>query len=99
MSCERFKTMIGVIEETEKPNLDIVCSDIRLKDSTFNYKIVRPKNKELIEKFKWILVVFSDSQEMANKRGGWLIHKMKDAKVSDYFWVKECKNHDSEKRV
>ncbi len=89
MTC--FKTMVGIIEESEVQKIAKVCYDTSIKDSTFVHKIVRPRNPELKAKFKAILIVNSDTEEMANKRGGWLIHKMKDAKVSNYFWVKTCK--------
>jgi len=87
----RFKTMFGVIEESEINKLNKVCRDISLKDSTFSYVIKKPRAPELIKKFVGILIIYSDSEEMANKRGGWFLHVMKDAKVSDYFWIKICK--------
>jgi hypothetical protein len=85
-----FKTMIGIIDESEIVKVKTVCNDIWLKDSTFKFKVVMPGSRELRKKFTSILILTSDTKEMADKRGGWFIHKMTDAKVSDYFWTKEC---------
>lgn len=85
-----FKTMIGIIDKHEVDKVKGVCSDIWAKDSTFHYKIVKPGTKELRDKFASVLILTSDTKSMADKRGGWFIHKMSDAKVSDYFWTKEC---------
>ncbi len=87
----RWKTMFGIIEESEINKLNKVCKDISLKDSTFSYVIKKPRAPELIKKFAGILIIYSDSEDMANKRGGWFLHVMKEAKVSDYFWTKVCK--------
>ncbi len=87
----RWKTMFGIIEESEINKLNKVCKDISLKDSTFSYAIKKPRTAGLIAKFVGILIIYSDSEEMANKRGGWFLHVMKDAKVSSYFWTKVCK--------
>lgn len=86
-----IKTMIGIPDINEISKLSKVCKDIYSKDTTFRYKIVLPKTTELKAKFSMILIIYSQTLEMANKRGGWIIHKMKDAKVADYFWTKECK--------
>ncbi len=32
------------------------------------------------------------TEEEANRRGGWFIHKCKNAKVAGYFWVKNPEN-------
>lgn len=85
-----FKTMIGIIDKGEVSKVKKVCNDIWLKDSTFKFKVVMPGSPELRNKFASILVLTSDTKSMADKRGGWFIHKMADAKVSDYFWTKEC---------
>ena len=85
-----FKTMIGIIDSGDVAEVKKVCSDIWIRDSTFRFKVVMPGSQELRDKFASILILKSDTQEMADKRGGWFIHKMKDAKVADYFWTKEC---------
>lgn len=87
----KFKTMFGIIEASEVSKVNKVCLDISLKDSTFSYVIKKPRTLELIGKFVGILIIYSDSEEIANSRGGWFKHVMRDAKVSDYFWVKQCK--------
>lgn len=88
MDC--FKTMIGIIDKDEVDKVRKVCDDIWIQDSSFRFKIVNPGTVELRKKFVSILILRSETKSMANKRGGWFIHKMKDAKISDYFWVKEC---------
>jgi len=85
-----FKTMIGIINSSDVANVKKVCNDIWLKDSTFKFKTVMPGSSELRIKFASVLILTSDTKAMAEKRGGWFIHKMKDAKVADYFWTKEC---------
>ena len=87
-----FNTMIGIIDKSEVARVRKVCEDIWVKDSSFKFKIVMPGSIELRAKFASILILKSETKDMANKRGGWFIHKMKDANISDYFWVKACKN-------
>lgn len=86
-----YKTMIGIPNGGDLNPLRVVCKNIRLKDNTFKFRVIIAKG-ELAEKFKGILIIYSITKEMAEKRGGWFIHKMKDAKVADYFWTKECKD-------
>lgn len=82
-----YVTKIGIIEESEVENVRTVCENIHKKDETFVFEI----KDTVMPKFVKILSIYSDSKEMANKRGGWFKHKMKDAKVADYFWVRELK--------
>lgn len=80
-----YELNIGVLDDvTDK--IEKVCSDIQKRDSTFEYKI----RKTYIKKFNFILVLIGEDKKDLEKRAGWIIHKMKDAKVSDYFWTK-CK--------
>ncbi len=83
-----FKTIIG-IPPGQTENTLKVCSDIKKKDRSFNYELLEPKVAELKEKFENLLILYSDTEEMANKRGGWFKHKCRNAKLSPYFWVKE----------
>ena len=85
-----FNTMIGIIDKNEVAKVRKVCEDIWVKDSSFKFKIVMPGSIELRAKFASILILKSETKDMANKRGGWFIHKMTNANISDYFWVKEC---------
>ena len=83
-----FVTKIGIIEEQEIEKVREVCENIQKKDETFIFEIKDTK----LPKFVKVLAIYSDSREMANKRGGWFKHKLKDAKVADYFWTREVKN-------
>jgi hypothetical protein len=81
-----YKAYIGVI--SEKKEIEKVCEDIKKKDSTFSYEIRLPY-KNLRNKFKWFLLVFDGDKNSLNQRAGWFIHKMKNAKVADYYWVRK----------
>ncbi len=83
-----FKTIIG-IPNGETSNIIKICEDIQKKDRAFYYEVVEPSVIELKEKFESLLIVFSPTMKMANERGGWFIHKCRDAKVASYFWVKD----------
>lgn len=85
-----FKTIIGV-PSGETSNIIKVCDDFLKKDRTCYFEIVEPSVKKLKEKFESLLIVYSPTKEMANKRGGWFIHKCRDAKLAGYFWVKEVR--------
>jgi len=82
--------MIGIPDKNEKYKAEIVCRDVANSDSTFKYKIVNPGTPDLRKKFSAIIIIYSSSLKIANERGGWFIHKVRDAKVADYFWVKSC---------
>lgn len=88
----KFKTMIGIDSELEIPKAEKVCSDIKKNDNTFDYEI----KKTRIKKFKAVLVIFSETLEMANERGGWFIHKCRNCKVASYFWVRPIEKADEE---
>ena len=87
-----YKTMIGIYNQSDRINVEKVCRDIANKDVTFKFKIVNPGTTELREKFNAVLIIRSLNEEIANKRGGWFIHKVKDARIANYFWVKPCKS-------
>ena len=70
-------------------NIRKVCETIKSRDPTFKYSITEPKIPSLKRKFESLLMIHSSTQEEANRRGGWFIHKCKNAKLSGYFWVKE----------
>ncbi len=84
-----FKTIIGV-PRGETSKVVNICEDILKRDRTFYYQVVEPSVKELKEKFESLLILYSPTKEMANQRGGWFIHKLRDAQVASYFWVKEA---------
>ena len=86
-----FVTKIGIIEESEVEKVRTVCENIQKMDDTFIFEIKDTTFPEFVK----VLAIYSDSKEMANKRGGWIIHKMRDAKVADYFWVRETKNESN----
>ena len=86
-----FKTMIGIPDKNEEYKVEIVCRDVAEKDDTFEFKIVSPGTPDLRKKFSAVLIIYSPDKKTANSRGGWFIHKVRDAKVADYFWVKSCK--------
>lgn len=86
-----FKTIIGIpIGQTS--NVIKICEDILKKDRTFYYEITEPSVNVLKEKFESLLILYSPTKKMANKWGGWFIHKCRNAKVASYFWVKEATN-------
>ncbi len=53
---------------------------------------MKPQIESLKRKFESLLIIHSPTEEEANSRGGWFIHKCKNAKVSGYFWVKNLEN-------
>ncbi len=82
-----FKTMIGIMQG-QTDNVKKVCEGIKGIDKTFEYMIVEPEVPSIKRKFERLLIITSTTKEDANRRGGWFIHKCKNAKVSNYFWVK-----------
>lgn len=83
------KTVIGILwGETQK--ITRVCEDIKKRDNSFDYYIVKPTVKEIKAKFENVLVVLSDSEDEAKARGGWFIHRCKNARIPDYFWIKKA---------
>ncbi len=84
-----FKTIIG-IPAGQTSNVIKICNDILKRDRAFYYELVEPSVKDLKEKFESLLILYSPTKKMANERGGWFIHKCRDAKLADYFWVKEA---------
>lgn len=85
-----FVTKVGIIEESEVEKVRTVCENIQKKDDTFIFEI----KDTAFPNFVKVLAVYSTSKEMANKRGGWIVHRMKDAKVANYFWTREVR-HES----
>lgn len=83
-----YVTKVGIIEESEIEKVRTVCENIQKKDDTFIFEIKDTSFKNFVK----VLAMYSTSKEMANKRGGWIVHRMKDAKVADYFWVREVKS-------
>jgi hypothetical protein len=84
-----FKTIIGV-PAGETSNIIKICKDIMKNDRTFYYEVTEPSVEALKQKFESLLILYSPSKKMANERGGWFIHKVRDAKLASYFWVKEA---------
>jgi len=66
-----YKTIIGLVDDEQKEVLTKICSDIQEKDSTFKFLVLNCVNK----KFKYRLVVESQSRDQAFQRGHWLIKK------------------------
>jgi hypothetical protein len=84
-----YKTVIGILRgETQK--ITQVCEDIKKRDSSFDYYIVKPTVKKIKAKFENVLVILSDSEHQAASRGGWFIHRVRNAKLPDYFWIKKA---------
>ncbi len=83
-----FKTIIG-IPNGETNNVLKVCNDIKKRDNSFQYEIYEPSVLKLREKFENLLILFFLTKDEANKWGGWFIHKCTNAKLANYFWVKE----------
>ena len=79
-----FKTIIGVMEGQ--------TDNIKKRDPTFEYSLMKPQVESLKRKFESLLIINSSTEEEANRRGGWFIHKCKNAKVAGYFWVKSPEN-------
>jgi hypothetical protein len=86
-----IKTVIGILRG-QTNNVIKICEDIMKNDRTFHYQVVEPSVKELKEKFESLLILYSPTMKMANERGGWFVHKCRDAKVASYFWIKEATN-------
>lgn len=80
-----WKTNIGILNVNEVPKIKDVCDRIKEQDGTFDYEI----KKTHIFKFVELLVLYSDTESMAHNRGLWFVKKMRDARVADYYWVKE----------
>ncbi len=83
-----FKTIIG-IPNGETTNVIKICKDIEQRDPTFSYEIFEPAIPKLREKFENLLVLYFPTKDIANRWGGWFKHKCRNAKLADYFWVKE----------
>lgn len=85
-----FKTIIGIPDSDETFKVEIVCRNVACGDDTFRFKIVKPGTPDLRKKFAKVLIIYSPDLKTANQRGGWFIHKVKDARVANYFWTKAC---------
>ncbi len=84
----KFRAIIG-IPKGETANVQKVCSDIKKRDPGFFYEIFEPKVPKIKKKFENLLFLDSYSRADAMHRAGWFIHRCKNAKVSNYFWVKK----------
>jgi hypothetical protein len=77
-----FKTFIGLRDNDEKSKLQKICEDIAKRDSSFKFSIRGSR----LPQYTYILVVLSETQDQAFKRGGWLISKTGAAGLK--YWVK-----------
>lgn len=85
-----YKAQLGIVSgNTDK--LIKVCEDIKLKDKTFKYEIVAPFIP-FEGRFENVLIIYDDDEKGVSERAGWFKNKMRDAKVSDFFLVKECRD-------
>lgn len=80
-----FRTNVGILSEDELSRVKKVCDDIKSKDSSFSFDIRRSYSSN----FKYILIIYSNDEHNAHVRGLWFTKKMKNAKVSEYYWVTE----------
>jgi len=84
----KFRAIIG-IPRGETANAKKVCMDIQKRNPSFTYEIFEPTIPEIKKKFESLLLLDSYSRNDANRWAGWFIHRCKNAKLSNYFWVKE----------
>jgi hypothetical protein len=83
-----YRAIIG-IPRGETARVKKVCSDIKMKNPSFIYEIFSPTVPKIREKFENLLFLDSYSEEDVMRWAGWFVHLCKNAKVSDYFWVKK----------
>lgn len=65
-----------------------ICEDIRRRDPTFKYAIYRPEKPPLSDSYSYVLIIESETREQAQRRGMWMVKKVKPLEGSLY-WVKE----------
>ncbi len=71
-----LKTIIGVMEG-QTDNIKKYVYELKDKDPTFEYSIMKPQIESLKRTFESPLIINSSTEEEANSRGGWFIHKYK----------------------
>ncbi len=79
-----FKTIIGVMEG-RTDNIKNMY-ELEDKDPTFEYSIMKPQIESLKRKFESLLIIHSSTEEEANSRGGWFIHK---CKISTLYGIRD----------
>jgi hypothetical protein len=84
----KFRAILG-IPRGETAKVKKVCSDIKKRDPSFFYEIFKPTVPDIREKFENLLFLYSSSKADVMHRAGWFLHKCKNARVSNYFWVKK----------
>ncbi len=84
----KYRAIIG-IPPGETANVKKVCSDIKVKDPSFIYEIFKPTVPEIRKKFENLLFLDSHSKAIVMRNAGWFLHRCKNARVSNYFWVKK----------
>lgn len=87
-----WKSTIGILDNNTE-QIKQVCDDISAKDKSFKYSIQKASGV-FINSFKDVLIIFDLSRESIDKRSGWLIHKMKNAKVGNFYIVREYRDID-----
>ncbi len=71
-----------LLKEGEVEPVAIVCSDIKVRDPTFDYKIEDKRGERLErEQCPWIvLIILSPTKDLAMKRGVWFRSKVEPVK-------------------
>lgn len=89
-----FRTFIGLKNEDERVILEKVASDIAAKDSSFTYTV----RTSTLPQYAFLLIIYSDSYDKAQKRGFWMVTKPFGITKTDNknlplkYWVKPSKN-------
>lgn len=92
----KFRAILG-IPRWETTKVKKVCEDIKIRDPSFEFEIFKPTMPEIMRKFENLLFLYSYSQADVMHRAGWFLHRCRNAKLSEYFWVKKVANEtDSE---
>lgn len=84
----KYRAILG-IPPGETAKVKKVCWDVQKRDHGFFYEIFKPTVPEIRAKFENLLFLDSFSKKDVSKRAGWFLHRCKNARVSDYFWVKK----------
>jgi len=87
-----WKTMVKVPEEIADCAV-VLANDVRKRDKTFRWKIIRSYHRDVnIQKCK-LLVIYSPTKNQAYRRGSYFLHKLELKKFErlkkGYYWVKE----------
>lgn len=67
-----WETRIELMFDDNIDEIKRVCEDIRSKDSSFDFKIVKSKSL----RYDYTLIVYSPDKDTAHRRGVWLINRV-----------------------